>query len=57
MPLPTVGDDDALVRVLAWYPLAQLPRRSVGLDEAEDLVATMAGLRDAIPPVHGVLTP
>jgi alcohol dehydrogenase len=39
------------------YPFAQLPRRNVGLDEAEDLLATMAGLRDAIPPVHGVLTP
>jgi len=39
------------------YPFASLPRRCVGLDDAEDLLATMAGERDDIPPVHGVLTP
>ena len=39
------------------YPFASVPRRSVGLDDAEDLLATMAGERDDVPPVHGVLTP
>jgi alcohol dehydrogenase len=34
-----------------------LPRRCVGLDEAGDLLATMAGDRDDVPPVHGVVTP
>jgi alcohol dehydrogenase len=35
----------------------QPPRRIVGLEEVEELLATMAGERDAVPPVHGVLTP
>ncbi|OBA77726.1 alcohol dehydrogenase [Mycobacterium sp. 1164966.3] len=39
------------------YPFASLPRRCVGLGEAKELLATMAGERDTIPPVHGVLTP
>lgn len=39
------------------YPFASLPRRCVGLDDAEDLLATMAGDRDGVLPVHGVLTP
>jgi len=39
------------------YPFADLPRRCVGLDGAADLLATMAGDRDDIPPVHGVVTP
>ena len=39
------------------YPFERLPRRCVGLDEAEDLLATMAGERDGVAPVHGVLTP
>ena len=39
------------------YPFADLPRRCVGLDEAGDLLATMAGERDGVPPVHGVVTP
>jgi alcohol dehydrogenase len=39
------------------YPFADLPRRCVGLDDAEDLLATMAGERDGVAPVHGVLTP
>jgi alcohol dehydrogenase len=39
------------------YPFADLPRRCVGLDGAEDLLATMAGDRDDVPPVHGVVTP
>jgi alcohol dehydrogenase len=38
-------------------PFASLPRRCVGLDDAEDLLATMAGERDDVPPVHGALTP
>lgn len=39
------------------YPFADLPRRCVGLDGAADLLATMAGDQDDIPPVHGVVTP
>ncbi|MDT5280053.1 MAG: alcohol dehydrogenase, partial [Mycobacterium sp.] len=39
------------------YPFSDLPRRCVGLDEAEDLLATMAGERDNMQPVHGVVTP
>jgi alcohol dehydrogenase len=39
------------------YPFAELPRRCVGLDEAEVLLTTMAGERDGVPPVHGVVTP
>jgi alcohol dehydrogenase len=38
-------------------PFASLPRRCVGLDDAEDLLATRAGERDDVPPVHGVLPP
>jgi hypothetical protein len=33
----------------------EAPRRLVV--RAEDLLATMAGERDDVPPVHGVLTP
>ena len=39
------------------YPFVDLPRRCVGLDGAADLLATMAGDRDDVPPVHGVVTP
>ncbi|MEY2477269.1 MAG: alcohol dehydrogenase [Actinomycetota bacterium] len=39
------------------YPFADLPRRTASLDDAEDLVRTMAGEGDGPPPVHGVLTP
>jgi alcohol dehydrogenase len=39
------------------YPFADLPRRCVGLDGAADLLATMAGDQDDIPPMHGVVTP
>jgi alcohol dehydrogenase len=39
------------------YPFASLPRRCVGLDDAENLLASMAGELDVVPPVHGVLTP
>jgi alcohol dehydrogenase len=39
------------------YPFAELPRRCVGLDGAAELLALMAGEGDALPPVHGVVTP
>ena len=39
------------------YPFADLPRRCVGLEGTEDLLATMAGDTDDMPPVHGVVTP
>jgi alcohol dehydrogenase len=39
------------------YPFAELPRRCADLDDADDLVRTMAGEGDANPPVHGVITP
>jgi len=38
------------------YPFADLPRASVGLDGAAELLETMAGER-GIPPVHAVLVP
>jgi alcohol dehydrogenase len=49
----------AVLDVLASgrYPFAELPRRCVGLDEGGDLLATMAGERDGVPPVHGVVAP
>jgi alcohol dehydrogenase len=39
------------------YPFADLPRRCASLDEADDLVRTMAGEGNEPPPVHGVITP
>jgi alcohol dehydrogenase len=39
------------------YPFAGLPRRCVGLEDAEDLLVTMSGESDNVPPVHGVLVP
>jgi alcohol dehydrogenase len=39
------------------YPFAELPRRCAPLEEAEDLVRTMAGESASPPPVHGVLVP
>jgi alcohol dehydrogenase len=39
------------------YPFENLPRRCVRLDDAEDLLAIMAGECDGVPPLHGVLTP
>jgi alcohol dehydrogenase len=39
------------------YPFADLTRRVVGLDAAEDLLATMAGEGGGVPPIHGVVTP
>jgi alcohol dehydrogenase len=38
------------------YPFAELPRQTVGLHEAAELLETMAGERGA-PPVHAVLAP
>ena len=38
------------------YPFAELPRRTVGLDGAAELLETMAGER-GVPPVHAVLVP
>jgi alcohol dehydrogenase len=38
-------------------PFASLPRRCVGLDDAEDPLVTRAGERDDVPAIHGVLTP
>lgn len=38
------------------YPFADLPRMTVGLDGAAELLETMAGER-GIPPVHAVLIP
>jgi alcohol dehydrogenase len=39
------------------YPFESLPRRCVGLDGAADLLTTMSGEGDEVPPVHGVLRP
>lgn len=47
----------ALDLLAAGSPYADLPHHAVGLDGAETLLATMAGERDAVPPVHGVVTP
>jgi alcohol dehydrogenase len=38
------------------YPFADLPRRVAGLDDAEDLIRSLAGEGDP-PPVHGVIAP
>jgi alcohol dehydrogenase len=39
------------------YPFADLPRRVAGLDDAEDLIRSLAGEADEPPPVHGVIAP
>jgi alcohol dehydrogenase len=39
------------------YPFADLPRRVAGLDDAEDLIRSLAGEADTPPPVHGVIAP
>ena len=41
----------------ARYPFAELPRRVVGLDGAEELIRGLAGEGDLSPPVHGVIAP
>jgi alcohol dehydrogenase len=48
---------DALELLAAGtFPFADLPRRMVGLDGAEQLLRSMAGEGDP-PPVHGVIVP
>ena len=39
------------------YPFADLPRRVATLDDAEELIRSLAGEGDAPPPVHGVIAP
>jgi alcohol dehydrogenase len=39
------------------YPFADLPRRVAALDDAEELIRSLAGEGDAPPPVHGVIAP
>jgi alcohol dehydrogenase len=39
------------------YPFADLPRRVVTLDDAEELIRSLAAEGDAPPPVHGVIAP
>jgi alcohol dehydrogenase len=39
------------------YPFEELPRRIATLDDADELLATMAGEGPQAPPVHGVITP
>jgi alcohol dehydrogenase len=39
------------------YPFASVPREVVGLDGAPNLLATMAGETENVPPVHGVVQP
>lgn len=43
--------------VAGKYPFAELPRQVAGFDGIEALIATMAGERDGIAPVHGVFVP
>ena len=39
------------------YPFADLPRRVATLDDAEELIRSLAGEGAAPPPVHGVIAP
>lgn len=39
------------------YPFRDLPREVVNIEQAADILASMAGESDAVPPVHAVLTP
>ncbi|MER3452826.1 MAG: alcohol dehydrogenase [Acidimicrobiia bacterium] len=39
------------------WPFAGLARRTVGLDGVEDLLRTMAGESDELPPLHAVVVP
>jgi alcohol dehydrogenase len=41
----------------ARHPFAEVTRRTVGLDEVEDLLVDMAGEGPAPPPLHGVVVP
>jgi alcohol dehydrogenase len=55
-------DSDAYRAALALlasgrYPFADLPRRVAALDDAEELIRSLAGESDSPPPVHGVIAP
>jgi alcohol dehydrogenase len=39
------------------YPFADLPRRVAALNDAEELIRSLAGEADVPPPVHGVIAP
>ncbi len=39
------------------YPFADLPRRVVGFDGADELLRDLAGIGTGVPPVHAVITP
>jgi alcohol dehydrogenase len=39
------------------YPFVDLPRRVATLDDAEELIRSLAGEGDVLPPVHGVIAP
>ena len=39
------------------YPFADVSREVVGLDGVEQLLATLAGDTDTVPPLHGVVAP
>ncbi|MGD9751113.1 MAG: zinc-binding dehydrogenase [Acidimicrobiia bacterium] len=39
------------------FPFEQLPRETVGLDGAEELIARLAGEKEGAVPVHGVVVP
>lgn len=56
------ADADAYRRALALlardaYPFREVSRRVERLDHAGELLATMAGETDQVPPIHAVLTP
>jgi hypothetical protein len=53
IPLPDVCDDDAAKDAGAEFVMMT----GLGDRDAEDLLATMAGERDDVPPVHRVVTP
>jgi alcohol dehydrogenase len=55
-------DSDAYRAALALlasgrYRFADLPRRVAALDDAEELIRSLAGEGDTPPPVHGVIAP
>ena len=39
------------------HPFADLPRQVARIGDAADLLGTMAGETEALPPVHGVVRP
>ena len=59
IPLPDIGDDDALVRVVPGHETVGIIE-TIGPRAAQRLMpdmVVMAGERDAVPPVHGVVVP